>query len=335
MNLVGEICVPLSERMWAVHAGSSDGPRLIFPFSRSDAVRVSEQESKILLCHLLETTPYFYSIETPTREIYMQSGTHGLSARVDVSIYGSRLASDRILNVELKSGTADLEAFRKDFEKLAREGVDGLWFHTLERADARTLKTLFTRMNEAMELISDDAVAVHHSLTIALCLLESQVLLTTEVRFGEAIASTMVEVLAHTSTSWTVSGPGAAAHGSVAIPPTPLRIASPQKSGPGSGPAGRTGGSREQYLVYCPEITDDSFLHFSREGDNYKLRAFVGRLAGRAPWKEPGAPTAGDFLRVFPSERSITVDNSGVSLEKKDKWAEIIAAHNRAAGIGA
>ena len=311
-----------------------DGPRLIFPFKRSDLVRVSEQESKILLCQLLESTRYFYTIETPTREKYRQTGVVGQSALTDVTLYGSRSASDRILNVELKSGTANLEAFRKDFEKLPREGVDALWFHTLERANSRTLKTIFTRMIDAMDLVSEDAATAHHSLTIALCLLDTEVLLTAEVQFGDEFGSTVAEVFSHSSKNWTVSGPGAERHGNLAIPFEHIRLASTRESACGGGGLGRVGGRREQSLVYCPQITDDSFLHFSREGDKYKLRAFVGRLSGRAAWKEPSAPTAADFLRVFRPEKSIPLDKSGVSLDKTDRWAEIVISHNRADGIG-
>ena len=66
----------------------------------------------------LERNGVFYSIETPTREMYTQKGNAALSARIDVTVYGSRDPTDRVLNLELKAGMASLEGFRKDFEKL-------------------------------------------------------------------------------------------------------------------------------------------------------------------------------------------------------------------------
>jgi hypothetical protein len=330
MNPIDQLCLPLAEKLWAVHGDVTGGPRLIFPFKRTDVVRVSEQESKILLCQVLEEGPYFYSIETPTREMYMQSGSYGLSARIDVTVYGTRAASDRILNVELKSGTADLEAFRKDFEKLAREGVDGLWFHTLERADARTLRTLFTRMNDAMRLVREHAIAARHTMTIALCLLESQVLLTSQVEFGENLDAALVEILGHSSTSWTVSGPGAEAHGPLAI--ASVSTSYKRASSSSSGMPDRTG--QQKLLIFCPQIAVDTLLHFSQVGDSYRLRAFAGSLSGRQPWVQPDAQSASEFLRTYQPEQTIDVRQERIPVNQPSLWAPVILAYNRRAGIG-
>ena len=102
---------------------------------RNGLRRVSEQESKILISQWLTGNGIYYSIETPTRKKYQQSGHAKISARIDVTAYGSSDPRDRCLNMELKAGTSSLEAYRKDFEKLLREGIPGLWFHTLEKAN--------------------------------------------------------------------------------------------------------------------------------------------------------------------------------------------------------
>jgi len=65
-----------------------------------------------------------------------------MSARIDITVYGSRNAANRAVNLELKAGTASLEAFRKDFERLFREGIPGLWCHTVESASSATWGTL-------------------------------------------------------------------------------------------------------------------------------------------------------------------------------------------------
>ena len=67
--------------------------------------------------------------------------------------------------------------------------------------------------------------------------------------------------------------------------------------------ADRTG--HEKLLVFCPAITDDSLLHFNRQGDSYRLRAYVGDLAGKPAWMQPDAPTSGDFLRLYAPQYQI------------------------------
>ena len=132
------LCREVAASLWAVYHKRPDAPHLIWPAKRDDSTRVSEQESKILITQWLERKGVFYSVETPTRERYTQKGNASLSARIDVTVYGSRDPADRVLNLELKAGTASLETFRKDFEKLLREGVPGLWFHTLTNASDAT-----------------------------------------------------------------------------------------------------------------------------------------------------------------------------------------------------
>ena len=94
----------------------------------------------------------------------------------------------------------------------------------------------------------------------------------------------------------------------------------------------RTG--HEKLLVFCPTITDDSLLHFNRQGESYRLRAYVGRLAGKREWMQPDAPTTSAFLRLYRPSRQIDVASDQLSVDKVDRWAAIITAHNRRLGIG-
>jgi hypothetical protein len=90
---------------------------------------------------------------------------------------------------------------------------------------------------------------------------------------------------------------------------------------------------QEKLLVYCPTITDDTLLHFSRKGDSYRLRAFTGRLAGKAAWPQPGAPTADEFLRRYAPEHIVDLADERVNLLNTDRWAAIVTSHNRRLGI--
>lgn len=329
LDPIESLCSPLAQAMWSVHSVTENGgSRLIFPFKRTDTARVSEQESKILLCQVLERSPWYYSIETPTRETYMQSGTKPQSALVDVTVYRSRSASDRVLNVELKAGTPPLEAFRKDFEKLIREGVDGLWFHTVERAGKATVRSLLTNMMDAMGLVQDHAITAGHTLTLALCLLEEQVLLTARFTLGAGLQSQLDGLLGETTSGRNVSGPGAEAYGTLAIPALPAKAA---RRGSDAQPLR---GLRQKLLIYCPQITDDSLLHFNQDGESYRLRAFAGRLAGSNPWVQPDAKTSSDFLRTYRMTHTIDVHEERISVQQSDRWAVIVAAHNLALGLG-
>lgn len=329
LDPIESLCSPLAQAMWSIHTPMENGgPRLIFPFKRTDNARVSEQESKILLCQVLERSPWYYSIETPTRETYMQSGTKSLSARLDVTVYRTRSANDRALNVELKAGTPPLEAFRKDFEKLIREGVDGLWFHTVERAGNATVRSLLTKMMDAMGLVQNHTVVAGHTLTLALCLLEEQVLLTARFTLGPSTQSQLDQLLGETADGWNVSGPGAQQYGALAIP---VLVSKSERR---VSEAQQPGRLRQKLLIFCPQITDDSLLHFNREGESYRLRAFAGRLAGRSPWVQPEAKTSSEFLQKFRATHSLDVSDQVISVEQSDRWALIVGAHNLALGIG-
>ena len=96
MGLVEDLCHPLAGRRRSVQGDLDDGPRLILPFKRTDTVRVSEQESRVLPG--VRAHPWFYSVETPTPEAYSQKGASALSGRIDVMVCGSRSATDRVLN---------------------------------------------------------------------------------------------------------------------------------------------------------------------------------------------------------------------------------------------
>ena len=91
----------------------------------------------------------------------------------------------------------------------------------------------------------------------------------------------------------------------------------------------------EKLLVFCPRITDDSLLHFSRRGDSYRLRAYVGRLAGRREWFQPDAPKSGDFWRTYAPEARVDVAPEGLSVDQHARWAALIATYNQRFGIGA
>src|SRR5437879_4792613 len=96
---IHRLCQDVAESLWAIYHDRPDALHLMWPAYRDDSSRVSEQESKIVITHWLESNELHFSVETPTRQVYRQSGTRDLSARIDVTVYGSRDPADRILNL--------------------------------------------------------------------------------------------------------------------------------------------------------------------------------------------------------------------------------------------
>lgn len=149
-------------------------PRLIFPVLRNGMRRISEQEARALFCDLLrQQTKYYYAVETPTTQKYMQSGMLELSARTDLALFrvhGSELAC--VANIEFKAKNPTLANFTKDIEKLIREKVTGNWFHLLDNENKGTLPSVFQKFTRAFEA---NQLYVGHDIDIlfSVCVLQT------------------------------------------------------------------------------------------------------------------------------------------------------------------
>lgn len=135
-------------------AAAADGIRLIFPHNRvqndeEKSTRVSEQEARFCLATFLESGryPFYYSVETPTKEKYCFSGEKKLAAQTDLTLYDRNM--NKLFNVELKSKNEG--KFDKDFRKLCGEEPDGVWFHILENTNRGTLPSVSKKVTEALE----------------------------------------------------------------------------------------------------------------------------------------------------------------------------------------
>ena len=118
-------------------------------------IRVSEQESKVIAGIWLRRHHKPFSIETPTNEPYSFRGARGQSALTDVTVY-ERDGVTRLLNIELKAHQPEEESFRKDLEKLLREEVEGMWFHTLETADDSSWRALKRKLRNSYTALASD-----------------------------------------------------------------------------------------------------------------------------------------------------------------------------------
>lgn len=144
-------------------------PRLIMPKKRSGDIRISEQESRLLYCGVLNSLNYYYSIETPTKETYTQKGQTQMSASSDLSLYiNDGAIFEKACNVEFKAHNPTYEDIRKDIEKLIREGIIGNWFHTLKNVDTKTLPTLFDKFKKSF-LDCKEKKFFHDNFSVVFC----------------------------------------------------------------------------------------------------------------------------------------------------------------------
>lgn len=328
LDAIGDVCIPLSERLWLAYRDDPTAPRLIFADKRSGIRRVSEQEARVLMCAVLEDAGWYYSVETPTAETYQQSGNYALSARADLTVHGSRRSSDRILNVEFKAGTPSVEVFRKDLEKLTREGIPGLWFHTLEKVTPRTLPTLTSHLRDAWSLLLAHGGVATHDIDFAICVLEPAVMLSTKLTLGNDLELHLDTAFAGGLTSWDLHGPDMAAW-----PPAKRAAKTSSKA---KTPSARDRRGFEKWLVYCPQIAADTLLHFNRQGDSYRLREFslASDGAGTCRTFLPSHPLSGaiventdEFLRVFKPELVVDVRADKTPVTNPSYWATVIANH--------
>jgi len=173
-----EINRRLSYDLWNVSCfnkkPSGLSPRLIFPVNRINGeIRISEQEARILYCNILNNLNYFYSIETPTKETFQQTGNTPLSALFDLSIYKFIDGSfEKKVNIELKAHNPALKNFSKDIEKIIREGKDGNWFHVLKNIDKATLPSVFDKFISSLKEHSDKSNKI--SILFCICVLEKK-----------------------------------------------------------------------------------------------------------------------------------------------------------------
>lgn len=180
INDLYEINRRLCYQLWYIADANSKprglSPRLILPQKRDKEIRISEQESKILYCGLLNTLNYYYSIETPTEKGYQQTGKTPKSARTDLSLYvfpEGKNNAQKVANVEFKAHNPEREFIRKDVEKIIKEGIGGNWVHTLKNVDSGTFDPLFKKFIESFRQYVEEAKD-GVSILFCFCILEKK-----------------------------------------------------------------------------------------------------------------------------------------------------------------
>ena len=126
-------------------------------------VRISEQESKIILTNLFFINKIPFAVEVPTVEKFNFSGSEGegKSAHYDFAIYEVEQYHTIKYAIELKALTPEYKQIHKDIKKFARSNFDFIWFHTLVKADKNTYKSIFDNLNKAIISEQKDILGKH------------------------------------------------------------------------------------------------------------------------------------------------------------------------------
>jgi len=156
---------------------SNLSPHVIYPLKRDRSVRISEQEARIICCGLLNNLSLYYSVETPTKQRYVQKGKkkEGMSAQTDLTMYGfDGQTFKRVINMEFKAHNCDKRDIAKDIEKLVREKIDGNWFHIFGNTNRRTMPSVFEKFKDSFLSYSRSFSRQKISIVFCFCVLQKQ-----------------------------------------------------------------------------------------------------------------------------------------------------------------
>ena len=123
---------------------SNTDPSLIYPKKKEpktdeQAKRISEQEAKILLCHILLQKNVAFSVETPTIEKYSFTGNTKRSGNLDLCIYEKKENKYVRSNcIEYKAHN-ESKTYQSDIEKLLSEKGNNYFVHILPGVNNGTL----------------------------------------------------------------------------------------------------------------------------------------------------------------------------------------------------
>ena len=144
---------------------------LVFPITRDEKQRVSEQEARLLfLQHVEKDGEFLYSIETPTTKAYKFSGKNERSGNIDVCLYGKE-DRKRKHHIEFKALNPKQASFSKDFEKIFgdEEGLTNYFIHALVKTDSGTIRNIEKKYNEAVKNAIAENTDFKSCLVIFLC----------------------------------------------------------------------------------------------------------------------------------------------------------------------
>ena len=174
---------------------SNTGHSLIYPKKQEpktdeQAKRISEQEAKILLCHILLQKNVAFSVETPTIGKYSFTGNTKRSGNLDLCIYEKKENKYVRSNcIEYKAHN-ESKTYQSDIEKLLSEKGNNYFVHILPGVNNGTLynssaqTTRIPVINKYINTINKlkESKEIHcESLTFYICILNPFCIITNKI----------------------------------------------------------------------------------------------------------------------------------------------------------
>ena len=165
-------------------------PQKIESKKKESSKRISEQEAKILFCHILLQDNVAFSVETPTIGKYSFTGNTKISGNLDLCIY------KREENKYVRSNCIEYKAhnesktFRSDIEKLLCEKGDNYFVHILPGVNNGTLYNSSTQTKRipvinkyinTIKSLKDSNEIRFDSLTFYICILNPFCIITNKI----------------------------------------------------------------------------------------------------------------------------------------------------------
>lgn len=139
--------------------------KIFFPKYSDKEPRYSEQELKCIFLQKIESSNYYYSVETPSNYKYRfidndeprvllkgeESKEYFQSSMIDMSLYDKD--KNIISHVEFKYGQCPVFPIQKDFLKLISEldfSKSNYFIHYLGNSDERTIKAIIGKYKSAL-----------------------------------------------------------------------------------------------------------------------------------------------------------------------------------------
>lgn len=189
-NIINEYLYELvkesSEELLKIYIDKDCETRLRFPLDKDGYKRISEQEFRFMLTNVIQSKPtllhssLYFSVETPTDELYVFSGKPENKRRAssDLSFYNG---SKKVMNVEFKANPASQFSISKDIQKLSNEECNGAWIHLMKSENKSSVKNLFEKFEKAFE----DSPTSKMPISFHILILESQTLLSRKGKEGK------------------------------------------------------------------------------------------------------------------------------------------------------
>ena len=169
--------------------------KLVFPLTRDNSKRISEQEARFLLVKQLEKeeqTKYQYSIESPTVGTYCFTGESERSGNIDLCIYEN---GKRCNLIEFKAKNPRQLSYSKDFEKLFCDGKDlvNYFIQILDSADKGTIQNIESKYQKAIEYVKSKEKVFQSSVKIFICDMSHKSIINFEID-KNGVLSTQTEL---------------------------------------------------------------------------------------------------------------------------------------------